>query len=170
LAQLLVLLDGLETRGQVAVLATTNRLEAVDPAVCRPGRFDYHIEVPCPDRAGRAAILRVYLTKMKTTRGLHSEAVAEATAGFSGAELAALCREAGLHAIQRGLAHGTPAGKLVITGSDFHHALVALRSKRVPDGTEPCCRQPSPADTQERASEKIRIPRRIALIPARPAR
>src|SRR5262249_35245544 len=74
LAQLLVLLDGLETRGQVAVLATTNRLEAVDPAVCRPGRFDYHIEVACPDRAGRAAILQVCLAKMKTTPGLHSEA------------------------------------------------------------------------------------------------
>jgi AAA+ superfamily predicted ATPase len=170
LAQLLVLLDGLETRGQVAVIATTNRLEAVDPAVCRPGRFDYHIEVPCPDRAGRAAILRVFLAKMKTRRGLPSEVLADATAGFSGAELAALCREAGLHAIQRGLAHGTPAGKLVITGSDLRHALVALRNKRVPDGTQPCCRQPSQADTQERASEKVRIPRRIALIPARPAR
>jgi ATP-dependent 26S proteasome regulatory subunit len=170
LAQLLVLLDGLEARGRVAVVATTNRLEAIDPAVCRPGRFDYHIAVPCPDRAGRAAILRVYLTKMKTRRGLHSEALAEVTEGSSGAELAALCREAGLHAIQRGLAKGIPARKLVITGSDLRYALVALRTKRVPDGTEPDCRQMSQADTSEHASGKVTIPRKMALIPAPAAR
>jgi ATP-dependent 26S proteasome regulatory subunit len=84
LAQLLVLLDGLEARGRVAVVATTNRLQALDPAVCRPGRFDYHIEVPYPDQQGRAAILRVCLAKMKTRPGLRIEALAEATAGFSG--------------------------------------------------------------------------------------
>ena len=50
ISQLLVLLDGLEARGRVAVVATTNRLEALDPALRRPGRFDYHIEVPLPDR------------------------------------------------------------------------------------------------------------------------
>ena len=52
LAQLLVLLDGLEARGRVVVIGTTNRLEALDPAICRPGRFDYHIEVASPDRRG----------------------------------------------------------------------------------------------------------------------
>jgi hypothetical protein len=65
LSQLLVLLDGLETRGAVALVATTNRLEAIDPALCRPGRFDYHIEVPMPDYSGRLAILQVCLAKMK---------------------------------------------------------------------------------------------------------
>jgi len=53
LAQLLVLLDGLEARGHVAVVATSNRLDAIDPALCRPGRFDYHVEVPVPDQADR---------------------------------------------------------------------------------------------------------------------
>ena len=53
LSQLLVLLDGLEARGRVVVIGTTNRLEALDPAICRPGRFDYHIEVASPDRRGR---------------------------------------------------------------------------------------------------------------------
>jgi AAA+ superfamily predicted ATPase len=168
LAQLLVLLDGLESRGRVAVVATTNRLEAIDPAVCRPGRFDYHIEVPCPNHEGRVAILRVCLAKMKMRRGLRSEALAEATEGFSGAELAALCREAGLHAIQRGLAQGIPARRLVISGSDLRHALVALRSKRVPDGTELSCR--SQADTSGTRFEKVTIPRRMALIPARLSR
>ena len=55
--QLLVLLDGLDARGQVVVLATTNRLAAIDPAILRPGRFDAHIAVPVPDRGGRLAIL-----------------------------------------------------------------------------------------------------------------
>jgi transitional endoplasmic reticulum ATPase len=66
LSQLLVLLDGLEARGAVAVVATSNRLEAIDPALRRPGRFDYHIEVPVPDRPGRLAILEVCLAPMKT--------------------------------------------------------------------------------------------------------
>ena len=56
-AQLLLLLDGLDARGQVVVLATTNRLAAIDPAIRRPGRFDAHIAVPVPDRGGRLAIL-----------------------------------------------------------------------------------------------------------------
>jgi transitional endoplasmic reticulum ATPase len=133
LSQLLVLLDGLEARGRVAVVATTNRLEAIDPAVRRPGRFDYHIEVPCPDEAGRAAILRVCLAKLKTRRPLRVEALAQATAGLSGAELASLCREAGIHAIRRGIAQGLAAPRLVVTRRDMHHALQSLRTKRVPE-------------------------------------
>jgi AAA+ superfamily predicted ATPase len=133
LSQLLVLLDGLEARGRVAVVATTNRLEAVDPAVRRPGRFDYHIEVPCPDEAGRAAILRVCLGKLKTRRILRVEDLAKATTGFSGAELAALCREAGMHAIRRGIASGLAAPRLVVTRADVHQALQTLRAKRVPE-------------------------------------
>jgi transitional endoplasmic reticulum ATPase len=135
LSQLLVLLDGLEDRGRIAVVATTNRLEAIDPAVRRPGRFDYHIEVPHPDRQGCAAILRVCLGKMKTRPGLRIEKLAEAAEGFSGAELAALCREAGLHAIRRGLAQGIPAHRLAVSSEDLRQALAALRAKRVPDGT-----------------------------------
>ncbi|HEV3446383.1 MAG TPA: AAA family ATPase [Gemmataceae bacterium] len=133
LSQLLVLLDGLEARGRVAVVATTNRLEAIDPAVRRPGRFDYHIEVPCPDEAGRAAILRVCLAKLKTRQRLRVEGLAKATTGFSGAELAALCREAGIHAIRRGIASGLAAPRLVVTRADVHQALQTLRAKRVPE-------------------------------------
>jgi len=130
LSQLLVLLDGLETRGAVALVATTNRLEAIDPALRRPGRFDYHIEVPVPNYQGRTAILQVCLAKMKTRGDLRIEAVAEATAGYSGAELAALCREAGLQAIRRGLTQGQAAHHLVVSRSDLQQALVALRAKR----------------------------------------
>ena len=130
LSQLLVLLDGLEARGSLAVVATSNRLEAIDPALRRPGRFDYHIEVPAPDYQGRLAILQVCLAKMKTRGGLGIEALAEATAGYSGAELAALCREAGLQAIRRGLAHSLAAHHLFVSRQDLHQALAALRAKR----------------------------------------
>jgi ATP-dependent 26S proteasome regulatory subunit len=132
LAQLLVLLDGLEARGRVAVVATTNRLQVLDPAVCRPGRFDYHIEVPSPDPQGRAAILGVCLAKLRTRSGLRLDALAEATAGFSGAELAGLCREAGLQAIHRALAKGMAARQVVISNQDLRHALAAFSAKRVP--------------------------------------
>jgi transitional endoplasmic reticulum ATPase len=133
LAQLLVLLDGLEARGRVAVVATTNRREAIDPALLRPGRFDYHIEVPCPDRQGRLAIFRACLAKMKIRRNLPVDALAEATAGYSGAELAGLCREAGLQAIRRGLAQGITASRRAVGHADFRDALAAFRAKRVRD-------------------------------------
>jgi transitional endoplasmic reticulum ATPase len=136
LSQLLVLLDGLEARGAVAIVATSNRLEAIDPALRRPGRFDYHIEVPVPDFPGRLAILQVCLAKMKTRGHLRMESLAEATAGYSGAELAALCREAGLQAIHRGLAHGLAAHHLFVSRQDLQQALEALRAKRFTPGPE----------------------------------
>src|SRR5258708_4267886 len=126
LSQLLVLLDGLEARGSLAIVATTNRLDAIDPALRRPGRFDYHIEVPVPEYQGRLAILQGCLAKMKTRGPLRMQALAEATAGYSGAELAALCREAGLQAIRRGLARGLAAQHLFVSRPDLPPALSAL--------------------------------------------
>jgi transitional endoplasmic reticulum ATPase len=131
LSQLLVLLDGLEARGKVAVLGTTNRLEALDPALCRPGRFDYHLEVPLPDQAGRAAILAVHLGKMRGGKAICPQALSRATEGFSGAELASLCREAGLQAIQRSLAKGLPPRFVYLRLRDVQQALAALRAKRL---------------------------------------
>jgi transitional endoplasmic reticulum ATPase len=131
LSQLLVLLDGLEARGRVAVIGMTNRIEALDPAVCRPGRFDYHLEVPSPDEKGRAAILRVHLAKLKTRGAIHLDDLVERTEGFSGAELAGLCREAGLQAIQRGLAGGIPSQRLTVGRQDLRAALNAFQAKRV---------------------------------------
>src|SRR5262249_2131484 len=131
LSQLLVLLDGLEARGRVVVIGMTNRIEALDPAVCRPGRFDYHIEVPSPGRKGRAAILRVHLAKLKTQGKLRLPDLVEATNGFSGAELAALCREAGLQAIQRGLSRGIPSHRLTLGIRDLESALATLQAKRI---------------------------------------
>jgi transitional endoplasmic reticulum ATPase len=134
LSQLLVLLDGLEARGRVAVVGTTNRIEALDPAVCRPGRFDYHIEVASPNQEGRLAILRVHLGKIKKRPNLRLDWVVRRTEGFSGAELAALCREAGLRVIMRGLARGIPAARLAVGLRDLEAALETLQAKRV-DGS-----------------------------------
>jgi AAA+ superfamily predicted ATPase len=130
-AQLLVLLDGLEARGRVAVVATTNRPEAIDPALLRPGRFDYHIAVPCPDPAGRVAVFQRALAKLKTARGLKLEALAAQTEGYSAAELVAVCREAGMYAIRRGIAQGRAARRVVVTRQDLRDALAAWRTKRV---------------------------------------
>jgi ATP-dependent 26S proteasome regulatory subunit len=130
LSQLLVLLDGLESRGRVTVVATTNRLEAIDPALCRPGRFDYHIEVGSPGHEGRLAILGVHLSKLKH-RVFRLDDLVQETDGYSGAELAALCREAGLQAIRRGLARDVPANRLMVRHQDMQAALKALQAKRV---------------------------------------
>jgi transitional endoplasmic reticulum ATPase len=130
IAQLLVLLDGLEARGQVAVVATTNRLEALDPAVRRPGRFDYHIEVPLPDRAGRFAILRVHLRKMRLDKHVSIRRLVQETEGLSGAELAGICREAGMLAIVRGLAASQPADQVRVGQDDLQAAFQAWRQKR----------------------------------------
>ena len=127
IAQLLVLLDGLEARGRLAVIATTNRLEAIDPALRRPGRFDYHIEVPLPDRAGRTAILRVHLKKMRLGKHVRIHRLVRETEGFSGAELAGLCREAGTQAILRALACGTAAGAVRVIQDDLSAALATWR-------------------------------------------
>ena len=130
ISQLLVLLDGLQARGRVAVIGTTNRLEAIDPALRRPGRFDYHIELPLPDRAGRTALLNVHLKKMRLAKHLRIQCLVKETEGLSGAELAGLCREAGTQAILRALACGTVAGEVSVTQDDLYAALHIWCSKR----------------------------------------
>ena len=129
-AQLLVLLDGLEERGRVQVIATTNRLQEIDLAVRRAGRFDLHIEMPLPDEGGRREILERYLQKMKTSARINPHTLAAATAGFSGAELAAVLREAGLGAIERGLQEGIPPRDLTLEQRDLEVALEAFERKR----------------------------------------
>ncbi|MFX1295257.1 MAG: CDC48 family AAA ATPase [Promethearchaeota archaeon] len=99
-AQLLALMDGLESRGRVVVIAATNRVNAIDPALRRPGRFDREIEIKVPTREGRLEILQIH------TRGMPLKDVdlmeySIRTHGFVGADLAALCREAAMHALRQ---------------------------------------------------------------------
>ena len=99
-AQLLALMDGLQSRGQVIVVAATNRPNAVDPALRRGGRFDREIEIGVPDKNGRLEILHVHTRGMPLAPDVNLEKIASVTHGFVGADLAALCKEAAMHALR----------------------------------------------------------------------
>ena len=105
-AQLLTLMDGLSGRGQVIVIGATNRDEAIDPALRRPGRFDREIEIGVPDRDGRKEILQIH-TRGMPIEGAEEERdallseLSDVTYGFVGADLAALAREAAMKALRR---------------------------------------------------------------------
>jgi cell division protease FtsH len=102
LNQLLTELDGFDPTVGVVLLAATNRPEILDPALLRAGRFDRQVLVDRPDKAGRAAILRVHLRKVKLAEGVPVEDLAALTPGFTGADLANLVNEAALLATRRG--------------------------------------------------------------------
>lgn len=131
-AQLLTLMDGLEGRGEVIVIAATNRPDAIDPALRRPGRFDREIEIGVPDREGRKEILEIHTRKMPLDEDVDLEELAELTNGFVGADLEALCKEAAMHALRRVLpeidieAEEIPTDvleNLKVTREDFMEAL-----------------------------------------------
>ncbi len=130
-AQLLALMDGLEARGDVIVIAATNRPNAVDPALRRPGRFDREIEVPLPDFQGRLEILQIHTRNMPLADDVNMQELAEITHGYTGADIAALVREAAMHALRRYLpeidfnADKVPESvlnKMVVKREDFMEA------------------------------------------------
>ncbi|GAB6880222.1 CDC48 family AAA ATPase [Halorubrum gandharaense] len=100
-AQLLSLMDGLEERGEVVVIGATNRVDAIDPALRRGGRFDREIEVGVPDRDGRKEILQVHTRNMPLVDGIDLDEYAENTHGFVGADLESLAKESAMHALRR---------------------------------------------------------------------
>jgi len=119
-AQLLSLMDGLEARGEVVVVGATNRIDAVDPALRRPGRFDREIEIGVPDRDGRKAILDIHTRGMPLTDAVDLDRIADRTHGFVGADLQALAAEAGLRALRR------EAAEPAVTREDFEAAFAAV--------------------------------------------
>ncbi|MEM4233308.1 MAG: CDC48 family AAA ATPase, partial [Thermoplasmata archaeon] len=100
-AQLLALMDGLETRGKVIVIGATNRPNALDPAIRRPGRFDREIEIGIPDRDGRLEILHIHTKGMPLADDVDLGKLADMTHGYVGADLAALTREAAMRALRK---------------------------------------------------------------------
>jgi len=100
-AQLLALMDGLESRGNVIVIGATNRPNALDPALRRPGRFDREIEIGIPDKNGRYEILQIHTRGMPLAEDVDLKKLAEITHGYTGADIAALCREAAMKALRR---------------------------------------------------------------------
>ena len=120
LMQLLAEMDGFNTRGDVRIMAATNRVDMLDPALLRPGRFDRVIEVPLPDSPSRFEILRIHARRMNLA-GVRMDHLAELTENFSGAELQAVCREAGMIAVRR-QAH-------TVTHEDFLAAVAKVRAE-----------------------------------------
>ena len=100
-AQLLSLLDGLESRGEVIVIGATNIPNTIDPALRRPGRFDREISVPIPDKNGRLAVLQIHTRGMPLADDVSLEKLAEITHGFVGADIEALAREAAMAALRK---------------------------------------------------------------------
>ena len=130
-AQLLTLLDGLTGRGDVIVIGATNRPHGLDPALRRPGRFDREIEIPLPDKQGRLEILQIHTRNAPLDDDVDLKKLAEITHGFTGADLAALVKEAAMHSLRRilpliDLDDEIPPEileKLTITMEDFMKAL-----------------------------------------------
>ncbi|MCS7364204.1 MAG: CDC48 family AAA ATPase, partial [archaeon GB-1867-035] len=131
-AQLLALMDGLKERGKVIVIGATNRPQAVDPALRRPGRFDREIEIRPPDKRGRKEILQVHTRNMPLADDVNLDELAEITHGYTGADLAALAREAAMTALRRFLPQidlsqpSIPVNvlqKLKVTRNDFIEAM-----------------------------------------------
>jgi transitional endoplasmic reticulum ATPase len=100
-AQLLTMMDGLETRGQVIVIAATNRVDSVDPALRRPGRFDREIEIGVPDEEGRKEILQIHTRGMPLSDDVSLDHLADETHGFVGADIESLTKEAAMKALRR---------------------------------------------------------------------
>jgi len=131
-AQLLALMDGLKPRGRVVVIGATNRPNALDPALRRPGRFDREIEIGVPNKQGRLEILQIHTRNMPLAEDVDLEKIASITHGFVGADLAALCKEAAMRALRRILPEidfekdTIPAeilNKITVTMNDFMEAL-----------------------------------------------
>ena len=139
-SQMLSLMDGLEARGKVIVISATNRPNAIDPALRRPGRFDREIEIKVPDKKGRKEILQIHSRNMPLAADEHEfpvniEKIAAVSHGYVGADLEYLCKEAAMKCLRRLLPElnleeekipPETLDKLVVNGDDFKKALVEV--------------------------------------------
>jgi transitional endoplasmic reticulum ATPase len=134
-AQMLALMDGLKSRGKVVVIGATNRVNALDPALRRGGRFDREIEIGIPDRKGRLEVLQIHTRGMPLDKDVDLETIANVTHGYSGADMAALCKEAAMRALRKILPDldldsetipGEILNKIRVTKDNFEDALREL--------------------------------------------
>jgi len=136
-SQLLTMMDGLKSRGKVIVLAATNRVNAIDPALRRPGRFDREIEINVPSKKGRLAILKIHTRGMPFSKDVKLEEIASITHGFVGADLEALAKEAAMSVLRKLLPKinldqeeqipQEMLAKLIVKNADFMDALKNVR-------------------------------------------
>lgn len=130
-AQLLTLMDGLKSRGQVVVIGATNRPDALDPAIRRGGRFDREIEIGVPDKDGRREVLQIHTRGMPLDEKVDLDEIAETTHGFVGADLETLCKESAMRVLRRVLPDIKPdeeipqeiLQQMIIKKGDFKEAL-----------------------------------------------
>src|SRR3989304_2125377 len=131
-SQLLSLMDGLEARGKGIVIAATNRPNALDPALRRPGRFDREIEIRVPDKKGRKDILMIHTRNMPLSDDVNLEKIAAISHGYVGADLEYLCKEAAMKCLRRLLPElnledeklpPETLDKLIVNGDDYQNAL-----------------------------------------------
>ena len=134
-SQMLSLMDGLEARGKVIVISATNRPNAIDPALRRPGRFDREIEIKVPDKRGRKDILAIHTRNMPLTDNVRLDKVAGLSHGYVGADLEYLCKEAAMKCLRRLLPElnledekipPETLDKLVVNSDDFNRALIEV--------------------------------------------
>jgi len=139
-AQLLALMDGLHGRGRVVVIGATNRPNALDPALRRPGRFDREIEIGVPNKKGRFEILQIHTRGMPLSDDVEIKEISSITHGFVGADLAALCREAAMNALRRYLPQlnldedeipNEILGSLVVKNNDFSNSLKEIQPSAI---------------------------------------
>lgn len=136
LNQLLTEMDGFDGKKGVVILAATNRPESLDPALLRPGRFDRRIPAELPDLQGREAILKVHAKKVRTEENIDYNAIARATAGASGAELANIINEGALRAVRSGRQTVTQSDleesvEVVIAGYERKNAVISQKEKEI---------------------------------------
>src|SRR3989338_5465660 len=136
-AQLLTTMDGLKSRGKVVVIGATNRVNALDPALRRPGRFDREINIGVPDQKGRLEILKIHTRNMPLEKDVKLKDLAKVTYGFVGADLSALAKEAAMNVVRKIIPdlklikeQAIPndlLDKLIITSEDFKYSLKVVR-------------------------------------------
>ena len=134
-AQLLTLMDGLKSRGQVVVIGATNRPDALDAAIRRGGRFDREIEIGVPDKDGRGEVLQIHTRGMPLDDKVDLDEMADITHGFVGADLESLCKEAAMRVLRRVLPDikgdeeisKETLKKMIVTKSDFKEALKEIQ-------------------------------------------
>ena len=136
LNQLLVEMDGFDPKAGVILMAATNRPEILDPALLRPGRFDRHVLVDRPDKAGRVEILKVHLKNIRAAADLDAEKLASMTPGMVGADLANLVNEAALLAVRRdktevGMPEFEEAVERVVAGLEKKNRLINPEERKV---------------------------------------
>ncbi|KAI9488970.1 P-loop containing nucleoside triphosphate hydrolase protein [Zychaea mexicana] len=126
-AQLLTLMDGMESRGRLIIVGATNRPNAIDPALRRPGRFDREISIDAPDTETRKALFYTQLSTMPLENDISAESLASITNGYVAADITALCREAAMHAVERASHTSSSSPDLKVNLGDFKAALGVVR-------------------------------------------